>query len=327
MRAIVLKAFGPAENLEWAEVPDPEPGPGQVRIAVRAAGVHLIDTSLREGKSFGFPLPDLPSVPGREVAGVVDAAGPEVPESLVGQRVVAHLGFAAGGYAELAIAPLEAVKPIPDGLSDEVAVAMIGTGRTAVGILGAAAITADDVVLVTAAAGGLGALFVQAALDAGALVAGLAGGAAKVETVRGLGATAAIDYTEPGWDGRVVADLGGRAPTVALDGVGGPVGRAAMKLLAPGGRLLMFGWSSGEELPLTAGDLWAGHLTVSVPLGPPMMERMGGIRRLEELSLEAAATGRLTPLVTTFPLAGAAAAHRALEGRGTVGKVVLLADG
>jgi NADPH2:quinone reductase len=111
---------------------------------VAAAGVHLIDTKLRSGVRMGpLPVPELPAIPGREVAGVVDTIGPGVAESWLGRRVVAHLGAASGGYAELAVR----VHVLPDGVADDIAVAMIGTGRTAMAILDAARIEDDDVVL------------------------------------------------------------------------------------------------------------------------------------------------------------------------------------
>src|SRR5215207_3780210 len=103
MHAIQQHAFGPAENLVYEEVDDPVPGEGQARIAVETAGVHLVDTLIRKGETGGpFPLPDLPMIPGREVAGTVDATGSGVDGRWLGQRVVAHLGMASGGYAELA---------------------------------------------------------------------------------------------------------------------------------------------------------------------------------------------------------------------------------
>jgi NADPH:quinone reductase len=130
-------------------VPDPEPGDEQVRIGVEASGVHLIDTTLRSGVAMGpLPLPDLPAIPGREAAGVIDAVGPGVDERWVGRRAVAHLGAASGGYAELAVAPVKSLHELPDHVAPDVAVAMIGTGRTALGILDVAALTGDDVVLV-----------------------------------------------------------------------------------------------------------------------------------------------------------------------------------
>jgi NADPH2:quinone reductase len=325
MHAIRQHAFGPPEALAYEDVPDPDPAPDQVRITVEAAGVHLIDTSIRRGEAGGpYPLPDLPMTPGREVAGAVDRVGSGAPETWLGRRVVTHLGPASGGYATLAVAPVAALHPVPDGLAPDVAVAMIGTGRTAMGILEVADLTAKDAVLVTAAAGGLGSLLVQAARAAGAAVVGLAGGPAKVERVRANGATGAVDYRVPGWPDAVGAALGDRAPTVLLDGVGGEAGRAALELLAPGGRVVMFGSSSGEMLALTSGDLYARGLTASAAVGPRLLQRPGGLRELEARALDEAAAGRLVPAVQPFPLAEAAAAHAALEARATTGKVVLV---
>jgi NADPH2:quinone reductase len=325
MHAIRLHAFGPAANLRYEEVEDPRPGPGQARIAVAASGVHLIDTTLRAGRPMGpLPLPELPAIPGREVAGTVDAVGPEVDERWVGRRVVAHLGPASGGYAELAVRETEALHALPDGLADDAAVAMIGTGRTAIAILEVAALTAEDVVLVTAAAGGLGSLLVQAARNAGATVVGVAGGPAKVQRLTQLGATVAIDYSGPDWSDAVRAALDGRAVTVALDGVGGALGRSALELLGAGGRLILFGFSSGQPTELSAGDLFARGITASAAIGARIAQRPGGLRDLEEQALEAVADGRLVPLVQHFALAEAAAAHEAIEGRSTVGKTVLV---
>jgi NADPH2:quinone reductase len=163
MRAIRLHEFGPAANLVYEEVDDPEPGPGQVRIAVAAAGVHFIDTAIRAGRRMGpMPLPDLPQIPGREVAGTVEALGPDVGDEWFGRRVVVHLGPASGGYAALAVREVEAVHALDDRLSDAAAAAMIGTGRTTMAILDVAALQPDDVALVTAAASGVGSLLVQA---------------------------------------------------------------------------------------------------------------------------------------------------------------------
>lgn len=325
MHAIRQHEFGPAENLRYEEVPDPSPGTDQVRIAVSAAGIHLLDTRIREGRDGGpFPLPDLPMIPGREVAGVVDAVGAGVEESCLGKRVVAHLGQASGGYAELAIAGVAALHELPDELADDAAVAMIGTGRTTMGILETAALTADDVVLITAAAGGIGSLIVQEARNLGAVAVGVAGGASKVDQVRRLGAQVAVDYSVPGWTDEVRAALDGREVTIAVDGIGGALGRAALELIGVGGRLLMLGWASGEPTPLSAMDLFARGLTAGVAVGPRLLRRPGGLRELESRALEAAAGGRLVPLVgQAFPLAKASEAHRAVETRATVGKTVL----
>ena len=321
MHAIRLHAFGPAENLTWEEVEDPRPAPGQVRIAVEAAGVHLLDTALREGRQGPQQQPTvLPTVPGREVAGVVESLGEGVDGGWLGRRVVAHLGFAPGGYAELAVTDVDRVHEIPANLDAAQAVAMIGTGRTALGILQFAEPGPDTVAVVPAAAGGIGTLLVQYAKNAGATVVGLAGGPEKTALVRENGADLAVDYRDPAWPDKVRAFLGGRPATVVFDGVGGEVAREAVALLGPGGTHLVFGWSA-EGIRDGEGYFVEG-VSQSV-LGPVMLEKAGGLRPLELRALTEAATGRLTPSVHRFPLREAAAAHRALESRRTTGKVVL----
>ncbi|MFF3310218.1 zinc-binding dehydrogenase [Streptomyces sp. NPDC002952] len=324
MHAIRLHAFGPAENLTFERTADPEPGPGQVRIAVAAAGVHLLDTALREGMRGPAPRPaELPTIPGREVAGVVESLGAGAPAGLLGRRVVAHLGFAPGGYAELAVTDAARLHEIPENLDFAAAVAMIGTGRTALGILQFAELGPGAVAVIPAAAGGIGTLLVQYAKHAGATVIGLAGGPEKAALVRANGADLAVDYRDGAWPERVRAHLGDRAATVVLDGVGGDVARAAVGLLAPGGRHLVFGWSA--EGVRDGGPHLVDGVSTQV-LGPVMFKKAGGpdpLRTLEERALAEAAAGRLTPAVQRFPLARAADAHRALESRRTVGKVVL----
>ncbi|MET8960244.1 zinc-binding dehydrogenase [Streptomyces sp. NPDC004074] len=322
MHAIRLHTFGPAENLSYERVEDPEAGPGQVRVAVAAAGVHLLDTALREGATGPAPGPTpLPTVPGREVAGTVESLGEGVDARWLGRRVVAHLGFTPGGYAELVVTDAERLHETPRNLDHAQAVAMIGTGRTAMGIVQFADLGPGAVVLVPAAAGGIGTLLVQHARHAGATVIGLAGGAEKVARVRENGAHIAVDYTDPAWAARLDGHRG--AVTVVLDGVGGTVARTAVDLLAPGGRHIVFGWSA-EGIGGGAPYLVEG--VSEQVLGPVMLRKAGGpdpLRTLEQRALAEAAAGRLVPAVQRFPLAAAAAAHRALETRATVGKVVL----
>jgi NADPH2:quinone reductase len=325
MKAIRQYEFGPADVLRYEDVPDPAPGEGQVLVEVAAAGVHLLDTLIRSGQSGDpFPDPDLPMTPGREVAGTVVQAGPDADPSWVGKPVVVHLGMAGGGYAALAAAAAESLHEIPAGLSPEQAVATIGTGRTALGVLGMADLTAEDVVLIPAAAGGLGTLFVQAVRAAGATSVGLAGGPEKVELVHSLGADVAVDYREPEWPEKALAALDGRKPTLLLDGVGGDIGRAGLEMLDVGGRIVMFGWSAGKPTQLTTMDIVKGSLSVHWVTGPRMLRRYGGLRGLETAALAEAAAGRMVPVVQRCPLADAAGAHRALVSRATTGKVVLI---
>lgn len=331
MHAVRLHAFGPAENLVYERTEDPVPGPGQVRIAVAAAGVHLLDTALREGERGPYPTTvELPTVPGREVAGTVESVGGGTDAAWLGKRVVAHIGMAPGGYAELAVTEADRLHEIPGGLDAASAVAMIGTGRTALGILGFTPLGPDSVVVVTAAAGGIGTLVVQYAKNAGATVIALAGGPAKVARARAEGADLALDYTRPDWPraAREHLEAAGLRATVVYDSVGGTTARAAVDLLGPGGQHVVYGWSGeglhdGGPLTFTDEELAERAITSGSVLGPRMIEKGGGLRALETRALAEAAAGRLRPAVQRFPLAEAAAAHRALETRGTMGKVVL----
>ncbi|GAA1674768.1 zinc-binding dehydrogenase [Glycomyces endophyticus] len=325
MHAIRQHEFGGPEVLVYEEVADPEPGPGQVRIAVRAAGVHLLDTVFRNGdKDSPYPLPELPTTPGREAAGIVDAVGEGVEPSWIGKRVVTHLGFASQGYAEQAVREVESVHEIGEGVDFGEAVAMIGTGRTALLILSVGPVQADDVVIVPAAAGGIGTLLVQAAKHAGAYVIGLAGGADKVRQVAANGADAAIDYRAADWADVLDRALEGREATLFFDSVGGEVGRAVFERLGFGARMVVFGWSAGKATEATVEEIVGRGLSVSGALGPKIVAKMGGLPALERRSLAELAAGRLRPAVHPFKLAEAAEAHRALENRGTTGKVVLV---
>jgi NADPH2:quinone reductase len=318
MRAIRLHAFGPPDHLVLDELPDLSPGPGQVRIAVEASGVHLLDTTLRRGDPGPFPLPDLPTVPGREVAGVVDELGQDTDSAWLGRRVAAHLGQVPGGYAEQAVTAVEQLFAVPDHVSFPDAVAAVGTGRTALGVVELEPPTADDVVLVPSAAGGLGWLLVQSALAVGATVVAAARGE-RTGALAGLAAHMVVDYGEPGWDDKVRAETGG----VTLAYVGGEIGRTAVELLRPGGRLVMFGFSAGTPTQLTTDDLIGRGITAGWSLGPRMMALPGGIPGLAGRALDKVAAGEWRPLVSTYPLADAARAHADLEARRALGKVVL----
>ncbi|WP_063997403.1 zinc-binding dehydrogenase, partial [Streptomyces phaeochromogenes] len=323
--AIRLHTFGPAENLTYERTAAPRPAPGQVRIQVAAAGVHLLDTAIRAGIKGPLPeLPVLPTIPGREVAGTVESLGEGVAALWLGKRVVAHLGFNPGGYAELAVTDVDRIHEIPANLDFAEAVAMIGTGRTTMGILQFADLTPDSVAVVPAAAGGIGTLLVQYAKHAGATVIGLAGGPEKVARVEKNGADLAVDYKDPNWPDQVRHFLGDRRATIVFDGVGGDTARKSVELLtASDAKHLVFGWSGAG---LHDGTPYLVEGVSESVLGPVMMQKTGGpnpIRTLELRALTEAAEGRLTPAVQRFPLSQAAAAHSALETRNTIGKVVL----
>ncbi len=323
MHAIRLHEFGPAGNLVLDELPDLEPAAGEVRVAVEAAGIHLLDTTLRRGDSgTPIPLPELPTIPGREVAGVVDRVGAGVDAAWVGRRVAAHLGPVPGGYAEQAVTVEASLIELADATGFPDAIAALGTGRTAMGILELEPPEKDDVVWVPSAAGGLGWFLVQAAVGIGATVVAGAGSAGRVAALEPLGADLVVDYSEPDWAERVRERTGGL--TLAYDGVGGDVGRQALELLRPGGRLVLYGYASGSPTRFDTDDVITRGISVGWSLGPRLMALPGGIKGLAERALERVAAGDWSPLVTTYPLAEAARAHRDLEQRRTLGKAVLV---
>ncbi|NUS44051.1 MAG: zinc-binding dehydrogenase [Mycobacteriaceae bacterium] len=327
MYAVVLHEFGPAENFRYEQAPDPVPGPGQVRIVVRAAGVHAVETKMRAGAEGELPpLPELPAIFGGEVSGTVDATGPGVDPSWIGRDVVTARST-PGGYAELTVAEVDTLNLRPAGLSHELAVAMVGTGNTTLDVLDIARLVAGDVVLVNSAAGGIGRLIVQYARGVGATVIGAAGGPEKTDAVRSLGADLAVDYNQPGW-AEVIRDwLGaGRRVTAALDGVGGEKGRTALELVGRGGRFVTYGSISMDKIVPGADELAARGVTWIDALDIMIARHGDGTTGIDYAAraLAEADAGRLIPAVQSFPLAKAAAAHAALENRETTGKVVLI---
>ena len=185
--------------------------------------MHLLDTTIRRGEPGPLPPPELPTVPGREVAGVVDAVGPDADRAWLGRRVVAHLGPVPGGYAEQAVTAVgQRSSRWPTTSRSRTRWPPSAPGRTALGVVELEPPAADDVVLVPSAAGGLGWLLVQSALAAGATVVAAARGE-RTAALAGLGAHVVVDYAEPGWDEKVRAETGG--VSLVYDGVGGDVGR------------------------------------------------------------------------------------------------------
>jgi NADPH2:quinone reductase len=228
--------------------------------------------------------------------------------------VTATGGF--GGYADRVAVDASAPIAVPDGLGPGEAAALLADGRTALGLVRAASLGPGDRVLVTAAAGGVGSLLVQLAKAAGVQqVVAAAGGAQKLAVAAGLGADVTVDYTKPGW----AAALEG--VDVGFDGVGGPLSADVLAAMAPGGRVLVYGGAGG---PMTTADAVAARGLTLVP-GHTVVRSPEDNRALVEQALAMAAAGRLRPVIgQRFPLAQAAAAHRAIEARQTVGKTLLI---
>ncbi|ADP81787.1 zinc-binding dehydrogenase [Pseudofrankia inefficax] len=316
MRAVWLREFGGPEMLVAGTAPDPVAGPGQVVVQVEVVNVTFLDTLIRSGAPGPFQV-TAPVIPGNGVGGVVAEVGAGVDPGLLGRPVVASLG-GSGGYAERVAADVDSLVEVPDGLGVDVATAVLADGRTASWLLDATKVAPGERVLVDGAAGGVGSMLVQLARAAGATVVAAAGGAAKVALAADLGAQVGVDYLREAWPDEVRDAVG--AVDVALDGVGGAVGRAAFDLLAPGGRLLCYGLTSGSWAAVT--DEEAAERGVTVVRGRPSP---ADNRRYLRAALAAAAAGGLRPLIgQRFPLEEAAAAHVAIAARATVGKTLLV---
>jgi NADPH2:quinone reductase len=313
MRAVWLRAFGAPTELRAEETPEPVPAPGTALVDVAYANITFVETQVRTGT--GPFRPALPTIPGNGVGGVVRAVGDGGDPALVGTRVVGSTG-GSGGYAEVALVPLDVLYPVPDALALDAAVAVLADGRTASLLVEAAAIRPGERVLIEAAAGGVGTLLIQLAKAAGATVIALAGGSRKTELARSLGADQAIDYLDSAWPEQLDAPV-----DVVFDGVGGATGRAAFEQLrSHGGRILTYGLASGEWTSLTEDEAADRGVTIIRPTAGPE-----AMRRLTESALDAAADGTLRPIIgQRYPLERADEAHTAIEERRTVGKTLLV---
>lgn len=321
MKAMQLHVSGGPEVLVMADLATPQPQAGEVLIKVATVGVNYADLMQRQGV---YPTPAaLPAVLGFEVAGVVVALGAGVSTPTPGTRVVAGLS-GGGGYAEYAIAPAATVFPIPETLDFEAATALFLQGLTAYELLRTAArFQPGESVLVHAAAGGVGSLVVQLARLMGASkVIGTASTPEKLAFVRSLGADA-ISYSQPDWVAQVVAATAGHGANIILDSIGGQIGGDSLEALSQGGRLVVYGAASGQPTMIAAQQLsFKGQSVLGYSMGTQtspaqMAEGMGAL-------LDYLASGQLRITIgERYPLADAAAAHRAIAERRTIGKVVL----
>ncbi|MFD1931784.1 MULTISPECIES: quinone oxidoreductase family protein [Nonomuraea] len=310
VRAVQITSLGGLDRLHEAELPDPVPGDGEVLVDVEAAGVNFADIERIAGT---YLPPELPFVPGGEVVG----------RTADGTRVMA---FARGGYATKAVVkdPVE----IPPAMAAGEALALLVQGLTAWHLLRTAArVRQGDSVVVNAGAGGVGHLAVQLAKEFGASrVIATASTEAKRELALSLGADAAVDGSADGYAARITSANGGQGADIVLDAVGGPVFDAAVDALAPFGRIVAYGTSSGVDPSPVDVDLLTNR-NASVTgfwVGPTL--RMPGmldepLRELVRLTVE----GRLRPVVGgEYKLADARPALEDLAARRTHGKIVLL---
>ena len=335
MRAVAIRRAGPPETLETIDAPDPSAGPGEIVIRVHRAGVNFADVLARQGIYPDAPKP--PFVPGYEVSGVVASAGTGAGEFRGGERVAAFTRF--GGYAEFAVADARFAVPLPRGIDFSAGASIPVNFATAhhclfhTGIL-----LPGDRVLIHAAAGGVGLAAVQMAKGAGAVVFGTAGSPEKVRFLATFGVDYPIDYRSEDFVEAVRRATGGKGVDVILDSIGGRTIAQDLRVLRPGGRIVSLGLAaaSGMSKPLMLRELLGGPRLHPIKLletsrgffGVNILRIFDHRPELASLllrrSFELVGSGKAKPVIAAeVPLERAWDAHRLLEGRTTIGKVLL----
>ncbi len=321
MRAAVVTEFGGPEVIQTKDWPEPVAGEGQVIVDVEITDIIFVETAIRNGHHGGFFDVTPPYVPGNSLGGKVRSVGTGVPDTWIGKTVLGRsVGF--GAHAEQALVGIDELIELPEGLNLETAVAAGGDGFTTLLLEQLAPDLQGKEVLVTAAAGGMGVMLVQLARKAGAHVIGAARGQAKLDLVKAQGADVVIDYSEPGWEKKVLEATNGRGVDVAFEGAGGSLGAAAFTTLKDGGWFSAHGAPSGGFAEYDAVEAERRGITVK------------GIMDLRADSTEITITGKavldrvlrgdLVPVIDrTFPLEQLAEAHRAIESRSLLGKALL----
>ena len=323
MKAVLISEPGGPDVLRWADVPDPEPGPGEVLLAVAASAVNRADLLQRQGH---YPPPaGAPAWPGLECSGTVAAVGPDVEGWRVGDAACALL--TGGGYAELVTVPAGQVLPVPDGIPVADAAALPEVVCTVwSNVFMSAGLRPGELLLVHGGASGIGTMAIQLARQVGATVAVTAGSAAKLERCRELGASVLVNYREQDFVGAVRAAGDGRGADVVLDVMGASYLARNVDVLAPNGRLVVIGMQGGRTAELDLGLLMSKRAAIiSTTLrGRPAAEKAAIVAAVREHVWPLVASGAVRPVIhERVPMAEAARAHRIVEDSTHVGKVLL----
>jgi NADPH2:quinone reductase len=320
MRVIQVKIPGGPEQMELADVPMPRPGPGEALVRLAASGVNFIDVYFRKGAYKA----ELPVALGSEGAGTVEAVGSEVADVARGDRVA--YAMVRGSYGEYAIVPADKLVRLPPEIDFRTAAAAMLQGMTAHYLTHSTyPLTANDTCLVHAAAGGAGGLIVQMARMRGARVFGTVSNEQKAQIARENGVEAAIIYTAQDFEAEVKRLTGGRGVDVVYDSVGQTTFEKSLNSLRPRGVMALFGMSSGPVPPFDAGVLnTKGSLFLTRPsLAHYLLTRDELQWRAQDVFAAIRSGAMKLRIYSTYPLARAADAHRALESRTTAGKVLL----
>jgi NADPH2:quinone reductase len=336
----VVRHGAPQEALALVDVDRPEPGPGQLRVAVRTTVCNQNEVDGCEGR-YRTVDPPLPYTLGMELVGVVDAAGPGL-DGWVGRRVVACAAGARGAHAEWALVDADMTFDAPATLDDVEAAAFFFPFHLGwLTLFHRGGLQAGDTLLVHSAAGGVGSAIVQLGVDAGATVIAVAGGPAKTAVARSLGAHVVVDHTAEDVTATVLEATGHRGVDVAADLVGGAATTATMRCMAEGGRLVLVGFSGGIEAedeaglvprPILFGNLSVCGIMLSYRADPTAVRRLAGVTclprslgdRVHADLLERLSAGRIRPVVGgVSPAADLPQKLEELRSRRSTGRLVL----
>ena len=320
-KAIRIHQHGGPEVLKWEEIDPGQPGSGEALVRHEAVGLNYIDVYHRSGL---YPLPALPATPGLEAAGVVAAIGPAVGEVAVGDRV-AYAGIPPGAYAEMRRIPAHRLVKLPAGISAQQAAAMMLQGMTARYLLkGCWHVGPGTVLLIHAAAGGVGLIVCQWARHLGATVIGTTGSPEKAELARAHGCQHPIVYTQEDFASRVKEITGGKGVDVVYDSVGQATFMKSLDCLRPMGMMVSFGQSSGPMPPFDLSLLaQKGSLFLTRPSLMTYTARREDLLAHARDLFEVVQSGAVKVEVRrTYPLSEASRGHRDLEGRKTTGSSV-----
>jgi NADPH2:quinone reductase len=322
-KGIILHKHGGPEALLWEDITVGSPGPGQVLLRQTAIGLNFIDVYHRTG----LYQVSLPGSIGSEAAGVVEKVGDGVVDLKVGQRV-AYAGGPPGAYVEARVMPADRLVPLPDGIEDKVAAAIMLQGMTTEYLLERTyPVKKGETILFHAAAGGVGLLAVQWAKSLGATVIGTVGSTAKADLAKAHGADHVIDYSREDFVARVKEITGGKGVPVVYDSVGKDTFLKSLDCLEPLGLMVLFGASSGSvpdfNLTTLAGK---GSLYVTRPTLNTYNATVEDLRKSAKRLFDQVLSGKVKPNIgQTYKLSDAAQAHSDLEGRKTTGATVLVA--
>jgi len=326
MHAVVITKPGDPDVLQWIEVPDPVPGPGEVLVDVVASGVNRADLMQRQG--FYPPPPGAPAYPGLECSGTVAAVGSGVTGWRLGDAVCALL--AGGGYAEKVAVPAGQLLPAPASVSLMHAAALPETACTVYSnVFLIAGLKAGETLLVHGGASGIGTTAIQLAKQAGATVAVTAGSAEKLDACRELGADIAINYRDEDFVQKIKDATGGRGADVILDIIGAKYLDRNLDALAADGRIAIIGMQGGRKAELDMGKLMAkrGAVSCTTLRSRPAEQKAAIVSAVREHVWPLVEAGTIRPVVyRELPFAEAAEAHRIMTASTHTGKILLSAQ-